>query len=231
MGDVAACRVFDRRRAAPMILLACSSLLAVLQSPASDSLRLLANTLPPSSLVLEVRQRPLAVRDAVKESLRRGELDAAEKIAAAYALAWRDSFLVREVARFVAWPSARRVAKVAVDSLRRAGIKAFGADGPRAAVVLWRRALARATANGDSAGMAALLGNIGSGLLEDGPPDSARAYLERARALAAAIGDLRVEANAVGALAGVQEERGDLPAAPQSYATALPPPHRIGDTP
>src|SRR5205814_9388075 len=70
---------------------------------------------------------------SVNESLRRGEVDAAGKIATAYAVAWRDSFLVREVARFVAWPSARRVAKVAVDSLRRAGIKAFGADGPRAA--------------------------------------------------------------------------------------------------
>src|SRR5436309_3638890 len=147
--------------------------LAVLQSPASDSLRLLAVSLPATSLVLEVRERPLAVRDAVTESLRRGELDAAGKIAAAYAIAWRDSFLVREVARFATWPAARRSVKVAVDSMRRAGIKAFGADGPHAAVVLWRRALSRATANGDSAGMAALLGNIGAGLLEDGELDSA----------------------------------------------------------
>src|SRR5881396_2073118 len=213
-----------------MILARFGCLLAVLQSPASDSLRLLAIRLPPSSLVLEVRERPLSVRDAVNESLRRGELDAAGKIAAAYAVAWRDSFLVREVARFAAWPAARRSVKVAVDSMRRAGIKAFGGDGPHAAVVLWRRALARATANGDSAGMAALLGNIGSGLLEDGPPDSASAYLERARALAAAIGDLRVEANAVGALAGVQEDRGDLAAARDSYARALALRDRIGDT-
>src|SRR6266487_5622243 len=116
-----------------MMFIEIACLLAVLQSPASDSLRLLAASLPPASLVLEVRDRPLAVRDAVTESLRRGELDAAGQIAAAYAVAWRGSFLVREVARFVAWPSARRVAKVAVDSLRRAGIKAFGADGPRAA--------------------------------------------------------------------------------------------------
>ncbi len=60
-------------------------LLAVLQSPGSDSLRLLALSLPQASLVLEVRERPLAVREAVNESLRRGELDAAGKIAAAYA--------------------------------------------------------------------------------------------------------------------------------------------------
>src|SRR6266568_4457474 len=230
MGDVAACRVFDRRGAAPMILLAFSSLLGVLQSPASDSLRLLANTLPPSSLVLEVRQRPLAVRDAVNESLRRSELDAAAKIAAAYALAWRDSFLVREVARFVAWPAARRSAKLTVDSMRRVGITAFGRDGPAAAVAQWQRALARATTNGDSAGMAALLANIGAGLLEDGQLDSAGAYLERARALAAAIGDLRVEANAVGALAGAREERGDLATAREYYARALTLRDRIGDT-
>src|SRR3989440_4948252 len=213
-----------------MTLVALGCLLAVLQLPASDSLRLLAVSLPQASLVLEVRERPVAVRDAVNESLRRGELDAAGKIAAAYALAWRDSFLVREVARFAAWPAPRRAAKVAVDSMRRAGIKVFGGDGPRAAVVLWRRALARATTNGDSAGMAALLGNIGAGLLEDGQLDSARLYLERAHALATAIGDLRVSANAVGALAGVQQDRGDLAGARDYYVKSLTLRDRIGDT-
>src|SRR5947199_8958264 len=164
-----------------MIVVAFGCLLTVLQSPASDSLRLLAVNLPSAALVLEVRERPLAVRDAVTESLRRGELDAAGKIAAAYAIAWRDSFLVREVARFATWPAARRSVKVAVDSMRRAGIKAFGADGPPAAVVLWQRALRRATTNGDSAGMAALLGNIGARLLEDGEGESPSANLQRAR--------------------------------------------------
>src|SRR6266550_5950539 len=213
-----------------MMFIEIGCLLAVLQSPASDSLRLLAVSLSPTSLVIQVRGRPLAVRDAVNESLRRGELDAAGKIAAAYAIAWRDSFLVREVARFAAWPAVRQSAKVAVDSMRRAGIKAFGADGPHAAVVVWRRALSRATANGDSAGMAALQGNIGAGLLEDGQLDSATTYLERARALAVAIGDFRVEANAVGSLAGAHEERGDLAAARDAYAHSLALRDRIGDT-
>src|SRR5207245_1935018 len=213
-----------------MIVAGLGGLLAVLQSPASESLRLLARSLPQTSLVLEVRQRPPAVGDAVTESLRRGELDAAGKIAAAYVLAWRDSFLVREVARFVAWPVARRSAKVAVDSMRRVGIKAYGAEGPHAAVLLWQRALTRAATNGDSAGMAALLGNIGAGLLEDGLLDSATTYLERARALAVAIGDLRVEANAVGALAGAHEERGDLSVARDDYAQSLALRDRIGDT-
>jgi CHAT domain-containing protein len=213
-----------------MIGVGIGCLLAVLQSPASDSLRLRAANLSPPGLVLEVRARSLAVRDAVTESLRRGELDGAARIAAAYAIAWRDSFLLREVARFTAWPPSRRAAKVTVDSMRRAGIKAFGADGPRAAVVIWRRALTRATANRDSAGMAALLGNIGAGLLEDGQVDSATTYLERARALAVAIGDLRVEANAVGSLAGAHEDRGDLAAARDAYAQSLGLRDRIGDT-
>src|SRR5256714_15467125 len=124
-----------------MIGVGIGCLLAVLQSPASDSLRLLAVNLPSAALVLEVRQRPLAVPDAVTESLRRGELDTAGKIAAAYALAWRDSFLVREVARFAAWPAPRRAAQVAVGSLRRAGGNGIGGDGPPPAAGLWRSRL------------------------------------------------------------------------------------------
>jgi CHAT domain-containing protein/Tfp pilus assembly protein PilF len=213
-----------------VILPGLACLLTALQSPASDSIRLFAASLSQTSLVLEVRARPLAVRDAVTESLRRGELDAAGKIAAAYALAWRDSFFVREVARFASWPRARRVARLSVDSMRRAGNAVFGRDGPRAAVAVWQRAFARAATNGDSAGMAALLGNIGAGWLEDGRPDSARVYLERARVLAAAIGDLRVEANAVGALAGVHEEEGELAVARAQYARSLMLRDRIGDT-
>src|SRR2546428_8213038 len=151
-----------------MILVGVGCLIAVLQSPASDSLRLLAVSLPQTSLVLQVRERPLAVRDAVTESLRRGELDAAGKIAAAYAVAWRDSFLVHEVARFAAWPVDRRSAKVWVDSVRRVGITAFGRDGPGAAVVVWRRALARAAVNNDSAGGAGPVGHKRGGPLPGG---------------------------------------------------------------
>src|SRR5438045_496036 len=75
-----------------------------------------------------------------------------------------------------------------------------------------------------------LLAVIGAGRLEDGQVDSASAYLERARALAAAVGDLRVEANAVGALAGTREERGDLATAREYYARSLTLRDRIGDS-
>lgn len=209
-----------------------SLLLATLtaQSPAADSLRVLALRLPASALVLEAKARPLAVREAVAEALARTELEAARRLAAAHAAAWQDSFLVREVARFTAWPAARRAGKVRADSVRRAGITIYGRDGPAAAIAVWRRALARSTAIADSAGTAAVLGNIGAGFLEDSEPDSAEAYLERARALAVTVGDLRVEANAVGLLASLSEERGHVARARDGFARAIALRERIGDT-
>src|SRR3989454_3361788 len=82
-----------------MILVGVGCLIAVLQSPASDSLRLLAVSLPQTSLVLQVRERPLAVRDAVTESLRRGELDAAGENATPHPGAGGGSFPLRRGGR------------------------------------------------------------------------------------------------------------------------------------
>ena len=202
----------------------------VTQSPAADSLRSLAVRLPESALVVETRSRPLAVREAVTEALRRDELAEASKLAAAYAVAWQDSFLVREVARFAAWPPERRTGKLWADSVRRAGIAAFARDGPSAAIAIWRRAWSRAVAVDDTAAMAAVLGNIGAGFVEEGRPDSAESYLERARGLALAIGDIRVEANAVGSLGDLSAERGDLATARERYTRALALRERIGDS-
>ena len=200
------------------------------QSTAADSLRLLAHRLPESALVIETRARPLAVREAVAAALARDEIGVARGLAAAYAAAWRDSFLVREVARFTRWPPERRTAKVWVDSVRREGIAAYGRDGATAAIRIWRRALARAVAIGDTAGVAAVLGNIGAGFLQESRLDSAERYLARSRLLATGVGDIRVEANAVGTLAGVSADRGDLSAARQGYVRALALRERIGDT-
>ena len=210
----------------PSLLLAA----LVTQSPGADSLRLLALRIPESQLVLEVRSHPLAVREAITQVLARGDLPAAQGLAAAYATAWSDSFLVREVARFVAWPPDRRAAKVWADSLRRAGVAAYGRAGPGAAMAIWRRALSRAVGISDTAGIAAVLGNLGAGFLREGRLDSATVYLERSRALAAAVGDIRVEANAVGTLAGARADRGDLAAARDGYARALSLRERIGDS-
>src|SRR5207302_3815778 len=64
--------VLDRARPAPVTtigpLLAIAALTA--QSPAADTLRLLATHLPDSELAAAVRARPFAVRDAVTDALR-----------------------------------------------------------------------------------------------------------------------------------------------------------------
>ena len=83
------------------------------QSPAADTLRLLASHLPDSALAAAVLARPFAVRDAVTDALRQvvkgptasardDQLAVAHHLAAAYAVGWRDSFLLREVERFAA---------------------------------------------------------------------------------------------------------------------------------
>lgn len=214
---------------------------AAVQSPAADSLRGLAERLPESALASETRARPLVVRDALTatlaqavrartESGRAGHLQVAQRLAAAYATAWADSFLVREVARFIEWPPLRRAAKVWVDSVRRSGASTLGRAGPAAAIAVWRRALGRASAFGDSAGMAAVLGNIGAGFLHEDRLDSAEAYADRARRLAASIGDVRVEANALVVLAEVSVARGAVGPARTHYARALALHERIGDS-
>src|SRR5688500_811142 len=206
------------------------------QSSGADSLRLLAMRVPESALVVEVRTRPLSARDALTEALALSvngsdeSLTVARRLADAYAAAWADSFLVREVDRFARSSAGRRASKVWVDSVRRAGIAAYGRDGPSAAIRIWRRALSRAVAIRDSAGIGAVLGNIGAGLWREGRLDSAEVYLERARRTAAAIGNIRVEANAIGALANVSADRGDLARAREHHLRALALRERIGDT-
>ncbi len=216
-------------------------LLAGLSSQASapDSLLRLAREMSPTALVLEVKARPLAVREAVAQAMTASVkmpdagtdvLLQASRLSEAYAVAWADSFFVRELARFGGWPARTRAAKVRADSLRRAGIAAYTRAGPAAAMLIWRRALAGAAAIHDSAGMAGAFGNLAAGFLQLGRADSAATCLERARSLAAAIGDFRTEGNAVGLLAEVRRKRGDLDQARTQYARAALLRERVGDT-
>jgi len=156
-------------------------------------------------------------------------MSAAQSLANGYAIAWQDSFLIRQVSRFAAWPPRTQEDKLWVDSLRRAGIAAYGREGPATSLRIWRRALTRATAMRDTVSMAALLGNIGAAHLALGRLDSAETHLKRAAKLAAATGDLRVQANVLVGLAGLSEDRGDLAAAYQGYRLALDLHERIGD--
>lgn len=210
------------------------------QSSTSDSLRTLALRNPGEPVAAAARARPLAVREALAEALQRAvgapaargaeALATARALATGYATAWRDSFLVREVERFARWSPARRASRLQADSLRRAGIAAYGRDGPQAALPLWRRAQARSATIPDTAGMAASLGNMGAAYLALRQEDSAEIYLARAAALAEAVGDLRVQANAVGALAGLAHDRGQTAAAHGGYSRALGLRERIGDS-
>jgi len=228
------------RSAATLSVAALASFPTSLPPPDRDSLRVLVRHLSDSALVLAVRARSFEVRDVMGEMLARAaqgtptaaeeELVLARRLASAHATAWNDRFLVREVDRFTAWPPPRRTAKVLADSTRRAGVAVYGQDGAVAAIAIWRHALSMATTIDDSAGMAAALGNIGAGFEHDNEPDSGTTYLERARTLAKAVGDIRVEANATSEWAGIDEERGDIASARRSYARAIELRARIGDS-
>ena len=206
--------------------------------PAPDSLRLQLRQLSDSELVIAAHDRATEVRDALAASFalvvhgptssRADELNAARRLGAAHAAAWHDDFLSRQVALFAASSPERRLGKVSADSLRRAGAGTY-ASSVTGAIAVWRRALARAQLIADTAGIAATLGNIGAAFARNQKLDSAGSYLDRARRLAAGIGDHRTEANALSELAGLSEQRSDAAAARQQYAAALALHERIGD--
>jgi CHAT domain-containing protein/Tfp pilus assembly protein PilF len=156
-------------------------------------------------------------------------LRAARWLAEAYAQVWMDSFPLHQVDQFVSWSPTRREQKVVVDSLRRAGNRAFARSGFGPAARLWRASLERATVLPDTAGIAAALGNIGAGFYRAGQLDSAELYLVESRNLAEKKGDRRTALNALVTLGSVSKDRGDLRLAQQQYNQALTLRERIGD--
>jgi CHAT domain-containing protein len=224
-------------------LIACLGVFLRAQAPVTvDSLRTLAAAPGDSALVSAARAQPDSLRAALARTLalaaspaddvgRATELRIARRLAAAWGRAWADPFFLREVARFEAWAPARRAGKVAADSLRRAGIIAYGRHGAPAAMKLWRASLDRALAARDSAGIAASLVTVGAGFYYEGQADSATAYLARGRDLAATLGDHRTAGNALGILASVHKDLAvDLARAAELYAAAAAVRARTGDT-
>ena len=206
----------------------------------ADSLRVFDTPSDSVALATAVRRRPDDAREALRrllaraasplpDSVRGAHLAAAMRLAETYASVWRDSFPLHQVAQFARSTPERRAAKVAVDSLRRSGVTASNQFGIGAAQRLWRASLRRARAMSDSAGEAAALGNIGAGYYIEGRPDSAAAYLSRARVLALAVGDLRTAANAMTTLASVRKEQGELVRARELYSDSRALHGRIGD--
>ena len=199
----------------------------------ADDLQALARAGPDSVLVVRARQAPDDAREALRHlfigAARGAPLEPAERLAAAYAIAWSDSFFVRQVTRFQSLSPTERVAKNAADSLRRAGNDALGKRGIDAAMRAWRESLRRFQALNDTAGIAAAIGNVGAGFYIAEQYDSAEIYLGRARDLAERVGDYRTAGNAVGTLANVRKDRGDLRAASDLYARAADLRERTGD--
>lgn len=192
-----------------------------------------------STLAAAAREQPDSVRDALSrtfalvamsgsEEARATEFSIARRIAQAYATAWDDSFFVRQVESFEAWSPAERRAKVEADSLRRAGIAVLGREGLSAARALWREARGRVP-DVDLSGRAAALGSLGAGFYLAGQLDSATHYLTRSRDLALQVGDQRTWGNAVGILASVSKDRGDLTRAAELYSEASAIRERTGD--
>jgi CHAT domain-containing protein len=258
MGRLGSGRVpFDGQAAVSDIFAALAVLvMATPQSPSAvEELRALARAGSDSALVERARQRPDDLRDALRRVLSdaaagdvaRGlpagapgaspavdsvsaiSLAAAARLARAYAVAWHDSFLVRQVSRFQSLSAGERRAKVEADSVRLAGNAALGSAGVAAAMRIWRESLRRFETLGDSAGMAAALGNLGAGFYVAREYDSAEAYLVRSGDLAERIGDYRTLGNAVGTLGSVSKDRGDLRRATELYARARPIRARTGD--
>jgi CHAT domain-containing protein/tetratricopeptide (TPR) repeat protein len=193
------------------------ALLAMLTGMPQDSALIeLAHSRPDSA---RVKLRAFLREAAVSDTPTIG-LTAAERLARSYAVAWRDSFLLREVARFRSWSLPERREKVRADSLRLAGNALLGRKGVAAAMRAWRESLRMCDALHDSAGVGGALGNIGAGFYQSGDLDSAADMFDRARMVAHAVGDYRTEGNAAGALASVEADRGHTRQAAELYTRA-----------
>jgi CHAT domain-containing protein len=208
------------------------------QNPQVDSLRALARDGPDSVLVEQVRQHPYDARDALHrlfvvgvrdDSAGRAALAAAGRLAGAVAVAWSDSFLVRQVSRFQSLTLADRQATLAADSVRRAGDDALGPKGIDVAVQLCRESLRRYEALNDTAGVARTLGDLGDAFFRAQEYDSAEVYLVRSRDLSERTGNYSTLGQDLAHLAIIRGARGDLQGASELLARAKPIRERTGD--
>ena len=215
-------------------------LLLLAQAGGGSSLSNPPSASPPGVVATESVGDPDSARARIQRLLARaatgdasraaGALDSAGRLAEALRREWGDAFPSKVVERFTAWSLPRRRGKVRADSLRLAGNQVFAREGPLAAIEVWRRSVAESEAVEDSAGVAAGWGNLGSGWLAASNPDSASAYLRKARRLALAIEDHRTTGNALASLANVAKALGHLQEARTLYRQAGEYRARVGDT-
>ena len=194
-----------------------------------------------SVLVNQARQQADSTRAAISRAFsvvasstsdreRTLQLSRARSFAAAYATAWKDSFLLSEVTRFERWSRPHQNARVRSDSLKRAGVTALAKEGVPRAMQLWRESLRNAVSINDPSSIAPALLSIGVGHYRDGQLDSADSYARRAQQIALRNRDRLTTANAIGILGSITKDRGDLPRAAELYARASAIRALIGDS-
>jgi CHAT domain-containing protein/tetratricopeptide (TPR) repeat protein len=202
-------------------------------------LRMLAGKGPDSTLIRRIQRSSDEAREAVRELLRESAADtsestetaslaAAQRLAGAIAVAWRDSSLLRQVARFQTLSPTERQATVEADSIWRAGRVAITAQGSGVAMPMLREALRRFEALADTSGIASTLSGLAAGFHQEQEYDSAWAYLTQAGSYAQRIGDLRALAGILGNLGTVSFRRGDLQEASDTLERALQLYERVG---
>jgi CHAT domain-containing protein/tetratricopeptide (TPR) repeat protein len=157
-----------------------------------------------------------------------GALQDADRLARAYAEAWADDFLVRQVALFRAWTPEQRRERLAADSLRRTGATVYR-NNTESARRIWRQAENVAASIGDSSGVARAVGNIGAAFYTAGWLDSAEHYLSRAHELAVSSGDFLTAANALTNLGNLCYDDRRLARATTLYDRAITMRERTGD--
>ena len=236
-------------------LLAAFSVVALsAQNPqAVGELRALARDGPDSVLIERARQRPNDAREALRQLLAAAgsggdtagvaALAGAERLARAFGVAWRDSFLVRRVARFRSLSPADRQATIAADSIRQIGAAAVRSSRFDAAMPPLRESLRRYEALADTAGIAVTLNAVGQTLHRTHENDSAEVYLTRSQDLAQRVGDSRTLGKDAHDLGSVYWRRGenrdpgesvartkDLQRAKESFARAQEIFEQIGDS-
>ncbi len=202
----------------------------VAQAPAQvDSIRALAGDGPDSVLVERTRQRPNEAREAFRQLLLAGgggdsanvaALTAAGRLAAAFSVAWKDSFLVRQVSRRWSLSAADRLATAAADSVLQVGRAALQRAGPDVAMPALRESLRRYEALADTDRVAAALNAIGVAFHRAQEYDSAEAYLMRSQDFGERVGDSLGMGRTAANLGNVYWRRGESRDASESIARA-----------
>ncbi len=207
--------------------------------PVVRTVRALSMSGTDSALMAGITDHPDEARELLRRLLREAAadtrsdrppaLDAAQRVAHAFAAAWHDSSLLRRVTLVRTWSAADRRRWAIADSVWTDGRDALARVGVDGAMPRFRESLRLYRTLSDSGGIGVALLAIGTAFYYAGEADSAGRYLEQALRLAEATGNPRTAANAMVALGSVVHQGGDPSRAGEWYTQALSRYRRIGD--